>query len=274
MFLKNTYVNNPAKLQPTNQSISSDTFDEFFYHWWVDFSKIWDRQNELHLLKQHLLVSNSQTVVDVGCADMYLFSQTYLPGLKNLYGVEPNIHLCEEAKKGNPLAKLYNSYGENLPFQDNFADLILCLWVLHLVDSIPSVTNELRRVCKPEGTILITVPDLNSQLYDIFYEFSKTLFPAIDIPTPNKIIQEIQEVIFEQFLLDKVNIHSFIGTVTLPRNKNDMIAPISVFVHWFLKKHFTLAEIFKAINENIELLNNLPMEFSDRGLFFNVKLSD
>ncbi len=264
----------PAKLINTTQSISNETFDEFFFHWWVEFSKIWNRENEIQLIKQHLTNDNILNLIDVGCADMYLFSRGYLPELKNLYGVEPNIHLFEEAKNNNPFAKLYNAYGDNLPFQNDYADLILCLWVLHLVDDIPSIIRELKRVGKPHSTLLITVPEIDSQLYAVFYDLSRALFPSISILNPNQIIEDVQQKIFEQFSLDEVEKHLFYGKLSLPSDQDAKIAPIAVFVHWFLKEHFTLSQIFKTLKDNSELLNNLPTELSDKGIFINVKLSN
>ncbi|MBE6505273.1 MAG: class I SAM-dependent methyltransferase [Methanobrevibacter millerae] len=63
---------------------------------------------------------------------------------------------------------------QDIPYNENYFDLIICSHVLeHVPDDIKAL-NELRRVLKPGGVALILVP-MNGISYNLPYDESKTL---------------------------------------------------------------------------------------------------
>jgi SAM-dependent methyltransferase len=62
--------------------------------------------------------------------------------------------------------------GENIPFKDNAFDSILASEVLEHVPDIDKVVSELRRVLKPCGKILITVPFVWTE-HEMPYDFRR-----------------------------------------------------------------------------------------------------
>lgn len=85
-------------------------------------------------------------------------------GCLEKYGKVTNVDISEEAltflrSKGYKGIKVE---GEKLPFEDKTFDLIIALDVLEHIDSDREAVDEWRRVLKPMGKLLITVPAFQS----------------------------------------------------------------------------------------------------------------
>jgi len=71
---------------------------------------------------------------------------------------------------------------ENLEFDDNSFDLVINTFMLHVVENPVRMLNEMERVAKPDGKIIIT--DLNRNFLALFMKKFRTAFSkeeAIDI---------------------------------------------------------------------------------------------
>ena len=73
----------------------------------------------------------------------------------NLTIVEPNTHMAKLLRvKANELGrvvKIVDGYGEDLAFADGSFDAVVSTLVLCMVDDLPKVITEVRRVLKPGG---------------------------------------------------------------------------------------------------------------------------
>lgn len=82
----------------------------------------------------------------------------------DVFGVEPNREECEvikircEENKINP-NNFFMAYGEDLPFENESFDFIHCLTVLEHVNNIEKCIDEMIRVLKPTGKIIIDTPN-------------------------------------------------------------------------------------------------------------------
>jgi SAM-dependent methyltransferase len=61
--------------------------------------------------------------------------------------------------------------GERLPFRDASFDLVLCTQVLNYAASPAQVVDEIRRVLKPGGTIIVSVPAIFPRLHNQRWRF-------------------------------------------------------------------------------------------------------
>lgn len=102
-------------------------------------------------------------VLDAGCGrGFYSATLTTFPFIKKIVGIDLNNEYLKIARKQftDPRLKLGKASIYSLPFQDNSFDAIICSEVLEHVDDNRAL-QELQRVVKKDGVILITVPSHN-----------------------------------------------------------------------------------------------------------------
>lgn len=121
-------------------------------HWWFR-----GRRRLLGSLIRELGLASTPRVLDVGCgagANLRLLSDL---GLPSVMGLDPNrssIRFCREKELG----EIEQGKLEQLPFAAESFDLVLATDVLEHIDEDRLAVEEIRRVLRPGGTVLFTVP--------------------------------------------------------------------------------------------------------------------
>ena len=106
-------------------------------------------------------------VLDVGCGEgRHIFG--ILNEFENVYcyGLDQDIPSLDKCKEGLEFFKELDSNGTvfqqgsiyQLPFKENFFDLIICSEVLEHLDDYHAAIDEIYRVLKPDGKFLSSVP--------------------------------------------------------------------------------------------------------------------
>ena len=106
-------------------------------------------------------------VLDVGCGEgRHIFG--ILNEFENVYcyGIDQDIPSLDKCKEGLEFFKELDSNGTifqqgsvyQLPFKENFFDLIICSEVLEHLDDYHGAIDEIHRVLKPQGKFLPSVP--------------------------------------------------------------------------------------------------------------------
>lgn len=127
-------------------------------------------KNKLNLINN--LQLNKGTLLDIGAGTGDFLSVANANGWKTT-GIEPS----EKAK--SIATKKGVSFAENTDDLDNNSFDVITMW--HVLEHVPNVENqikELKRLLKPNGTILIAVPNFNSfdaKHYGVFWA-------AFDVP--------------------------------------------------------------------------------------------
>ncbi len=118
------------------------------------------------LIFEYPSFNKKQLALDVGCASgkQTLELTKYV---KIAYGVDISKNFIKVANQMAKQQKIKNavfktSKSEKLPFKDKMFDVVICCEVLEHVEDLKSSFNELNRVTKDNGQLLITVPNLNS----------------------------------------------------------------------------------------------------------------
>jgi ubiquinone/menaquinone biosynthesis C-methylase UbiE len=95
----------------------------------------------------------NQTILDVGCGTgRYL--ELLNPNNKK-FGIDQSNEMLEIARHKIPDAHFQNASAESLPFDSNSFDLVYSVRVLQHIRNQEKAINEMARVCKPSGTLII-----------------------------------------------------------------------------------------------------------------------
>ncbi|MBI2106991.1 class I SAM-dependent methyltransferase [Candidatus Woesearchaeota archaeon] len=149
------------------------------------YEKIWERKKDkvvdyakkgTRVYEASCLIQDCNKILDVGCGDGALYN--IIKGrCKNYYGVDISKTALSQIKDKKVNMRVVNINEEKLPFQDNFFDYVVCLDVIeHVFDPIKLI-EEIFRVTKKEGFVIISTPNIRYYkhiLKLIFGRFPKT----------------------------------------------------------------------------------------------------
>jgi ubiquinone/menaquinone biosynthesis C-methylase UbiE len=132
-----------------------------------------------HQISYNLLPLNGERLLDVGCGNGY-FMFMAKDKFKECYGVDISSVRIQQAKKRSkerPNGDSFHFYeydiDKGLPFSNSFFDAVSCLAVLEHVFNPPKVLEEIHRVLKPGGTLIVHVPNIAWIPYRIQLLFGK-----------------------------------------------------------------------------------------------------
>lgn len=113
-------------------------------------------------------------ILDIGCGRGAILIPLWENGHQAV-GVDPKLDdLLKLLDDSESLAKfkpfVTRARGENLPFETNVFDIVICSEVLEHVQHPGLILKEIHRVLKPSGTLCITVPGyLTERLFGIMH---------------------------------------------------------------------------------------------------------
>jgi ubiquinone/menaquinone biosynthesis C-methylase UbiE len=119
-------------------------------------------------------LKHKNSLLDLGCGTGWAvrYAAKYLKEDGHFYGIDISKRMIEKA---NELAKnirnvmFYNTSSENLPFDNNSIDAVICSFSFHHYNNPEKALNEVTRVLKSKGRIHIidiTPDDLFMKLFD------------------------------------------------------------------------------------------------------------
>src|SRR3989344_9047987 len=102
--------------------------------------------------------NNIDNILEVGCASGdYTFY--YSQKCKNIIGIDPSEDLIKKAKLDYPKIDFRVGSAEDLPFGDKLFDVVILGDVLEHVNNETKSLNEIHRVLKPKGILILTAPN-------------------------------------------------------------------------------------------------------------------
>lgn len=130
-----------------------------------EYKKLYDLEETYWWFRGHRLISfmliekyrekSQNKILDVGCGTG--INMTYLRKYGDVYGSDVSEEALKFCKtRGLKYVKI--SPAEKLDYQDNSFDIVTSFGVLCCVQDDFQALREMFRVCKPNGTILITTP--------------------------------------------------------------------------------------------------------------------
>lgn len=129
------------------------------------YKKINPKWKESTTIYHDLILDNTKKntyILDVGCGHSTLLADVYSK-TNHTYGIDPDIN----AVKRNRLIKdVKQGYAENLPYNDNFFDVVVCAWVFEHLSKPQDAFKEIYRVLKPRGEFVFLTP--NKKNYNVW----------------------------------------------------------------------------------------------------------
>src|SRR5947209_6504146 len=123
-------------------------------HWWYR-----GRRRIVHSVLRRLEIGASAELLDAGCAYGRTFDELARYG--NVHGIELNpLGVAAARKRGH--GDVHVAAVEDMPFPDNSFDVVTCLDVIEHTPDDGVTLRELRRVTKPGGALVVTVPAYQS----------------------------------------------------------------------------------------------------------------
>ena len=113
----------------------------------------------------------------------------------NLIGIDISPKMIEQANKKNLLAKFKVGDSENIKFKNSYFDIITCINSFHHYSNPEKAISEMKRVLKPNGTIIlgeIWLPVIFRDLVNLILPFLKTGDYKIYS------VKEIEKIFFDQ----------------------------------------------------------------------------
>ena len=105
-------------------------------------------------------VSKHDSVIDVGCGEGYILS--LLPKAKKSIGLDISKVALNRAKKflqNRKDIELLLGDGQNIRFEDDSFDVVICSEMLEHIPNPHAVIKELHRILKPNGNLVVSIPD-------------------------------------------------------------------------------------------------------------------
>lgn len=156
------------------KSVFHKLTDEEFSQYYEEYDYIANRLTDLSQDSIEYIISNlgndkSVSIADVGCGCGYVLKQMKSRGYENLTGVD----LVE--KSLYPDINIVCGNIEQLPFEDNQFDVVVCSHTLEHVLDLPKAISELKRIAKHK--LIITVP--KQRYYKYTFDLHIHFFPQI-----------------------------------------------------------------------------------------------
>lgn len=126
----------------------------------------------ISLLRQY----KTKTLLDLGCGTGNLFYQLSQHWKGNCVGLDISINMLKKAYEKNLTASWIRADIHNIPCRDDSFDGIAGIYVLHLLDNIPQILAECRRVLEKGLLFFISAPHhfiINHPLNQFFPSFSE-----------------------------------------------------------------------------------------------------
>jgi SAM-dependent methyltransferase len=124
--------------------------------------------------------TDGQTILDCGCGRGFYLKMLRHLGTARLFGIDLELPYLRKARRNTadlPAVLVGNASIYDLPFSDETFDAVLLSEILEHVDRDVDALSEVRRVLKPGGLAIITVPHANYPFWwDPINKTLETLF--------------------------------------------------------------------------------------------------
>jgi ubiquinone/menaquinone biosynthesis C-methylase UbiE len=138
----------------------------------------------LHLTLEEVDPSHGELILDVGCGKAIDGSRLLKKGAR-VVGLEPSNVMLVRAKEylseNNAQVALAQGIGENLPFKPHSFDKVMCKGALDHFFSPSKTMEEIARVLKPRGEMIISIANFDS----LGFRLARKIYPVTKFFSPS-----------------------------------------------------------------------------------------
>tara|TARA_Y100000034_G_scaffold135774_1_gene209058 strand:- start:58 stop:759 length:702 start_codon:yes stop_codon:yes gene_type:complete len=103
-------------------------------------------------------LNRTDKILDMGCA-YGEYTKLYSEKCNMICGLDPNEELLRMARRDYPKIEFKRGIAEDIPFENELFDVVILADVLEHVNDEKKTLEEIRRVLKKGGDLLLTVPN-------------------------------------------------------------------------------------------------------------------
>lgn len=149
-FLRTAY-----KMWKWRNSIACADYDARAYHSRIPFQRYWQRRRYKHVTR---FAKGYRSVLDVGCG-----SSQILAGVQGMIGLDIQLNKLRYDRRYR--VPLVAGTVFSLPFADTSVDCVICSEVIEHIPDDPSPLDELLRVLRPGGCLVLGTPDYGTWVW-------------------------------------------------------------------------------------------------------------
>ncbi|MEC2055079.1 class I SAM-dependent methyltransferase [Peribacillus psychrosaccharolyticus] len=124
---------------------------------WYDFIMGPLEKGKFKTVRKDLLQRANGSVLEIGSGTGVNFP--YYHSVTKVTAIEPSQHMIERSRKRREMSvvpiQIIQDNAERLPFDDDTFDTVVATLVLCTIPNPEAALQEMKRVCKPEGKILM-----------------------------------------------------------------------------------------------------------------------
>lgn len=206
---------------------------EFIKHKLMGTEYEWEShiENIFRTINSNLSVYKPTNFLDIGCGSgdrTIRIANHFKINFTNVHGVDYNEQQVEACKKIF-IAKKIDLEIEKLPYEENTFDLVNCNQVLEHIKTSESLINEIIRVTKVGGYIILGIPNLAHLINRLYLLFG---IQPLCIRIGSSHIRGFTHKSFLKMV-------KLLETVELIDSKGSMMYPLPFVIAKFLSKHIT-----------------------------------
>ena len=156
------------KMWKIRNTIASADYDDRAFYSRIPMQRFWQRQRYKIICS---LVGYQKRILDVGCG-----TSKILAALPQAIGLDINFNkLRFNLSLGN---KLVNVDIKNICFKDAYFDVVICSEVIEHLKQEDCIFQELKRVLKREGVLILGTPDYSTFSWNLIEWLYKKIIPG------------------------------------------------------------------------------------------------
>jgi len=148
-----------------NQKVTKKTDSQEYYYGSLAGKLLGSKAREALILSEIKKLKKTDSFLEVGCAQGYYLSRA-LAKTKKVFGIDVVVPFIHVAKKTG--ANVGVASATKLPYKTGSMNVVLCTETLEHVKHWEEAIFEIKRVLKPKGRAIITIPLEHSCFWKVF----------------------------------------------------------------------------------------------------------